>query len=139
MNFKHWIEAVELNQPVAKVTRSNVTLGKGTNSEQRAIQYFWKTNKGNIIKLRFIPQGNDKYQIVFYVNDTLKDDATKSSKRDIEVLSNVWFLIKNKADDLQAQELSFTAYTDDDGRDVTNVKNLNCKESQCKRSSFIKS
>lgn len=124
MDFKKWLlsEVVELNKPTGRVKKSNVVKGAGVH-EREVIQYKWTTQKGNVVKLFFEPKGDDNsYEISFYVNDSIKDDA-KSPERDVEILSSVFYLIKNKADKLGAEKLSWWAEaTDKDNKVIRDLE-----------------
>jgi hypothetical protein len=111
MDFKKWLlyEIIELDKPSNRVRRSNIVKNAGTNTAYNAIQYRWETQQGNVIKLIFTPKGDDLYEVAFYVNDSIKDDA-KSAERDSEILSSVFYLIKKKANELGAQALEWWAH-----------------------------
>jgi hypothetical protein len=114
MNFKLWLlsEIADLTKPKGKVVKRTMIRNPGTNLATPVIQYSWKTSLDNIIKLKFIPKGDNVYEVLFYVNDTLYDDASSKlgKNRDVEILGNVFYVIKDKADRLGAQELRFEGY-----------------------------
>lgn len=129
MNFKIWLEIVELNKPYNKVVKKSIIKDKGTNVAHRIIQYEYTTKLGNEIKLQFNPRGNDSYSIIFYVNDVLYDYGSKlgliqNNKvgRDTEILPSVFYLIKTKADKLGAKYLDFHSTRSDN--DVKIIRNL---------------
>jgi hypothetical protein len=112
MNFKLWLEIAELRKPTSKVKRQTIIKDKGTNVARPMTQFQWNTQLGNNIKLQMEPQGDNSYSVIFYVNDVLYDFASKKEghPRDVEVLSNVFFVLKQKADKLGAQKLTFRAH-----------------------------
>lgn len=117
------LEIVELSKPTTRVARSSITKNKGTNTPQPITQFVWRTQMGNVVNLQFEIKGQDTYNVVFYVNNTLYDDTKiDNSKRDPEILSNVFYLLKDKADKLGARVLTFTAYkSEGDTKTIRNV------------------
>jgi hypothetical protein len=77
MNFKQFLEIVELKKPSSKVQKKNVIKNPGTNLAHPIIQYQWNTKLGNNIKLQLTPKEDNSYFVVFYVNDTLYDFASR--------------------------------------------------------------
>lgn len=130
MKFKLWLEVVELRKPSGKVVRQNVIKDKGTNVARKVIQYTWTTQNGNIIKLMFEPDmwNSDDYFVMFYVNDVLFDFASKKEgkNRDIDILSNVFYLLKLKANQLKANTIKFRAHKGE--KDERYVKNLDIEK-----------
>jgi hypothetical protein len=124
MNFRTWLEIVEPVKPVG-VRRTNIVKDKGTNVANAAIQFKWTTKLGNVVKLHFDHDGQENaYRVVFYVNDTLYDDAAKNLQngRDSEILSGIFYLLTSKADKIGAEQLSFRGQkSDGDTRTVRNV------------------
>ena len=114
MNFKEWLlnETIDLIKP-RKTTKRSIIKNKGTNTAKEIIQYQFVTPIGNDVKVHFIPQDKDSYEIQFYVNDKMYDNASEKENaiRDPHVLSGVLYIMKNKAKQLKAQELSLTAQT----------------------------
>lgn len=125
MNFKIWLnEVAEPIKPSSRVVRSNIVKDAGTNVAKPSIQFRWKTKLGNVIKLQFDHNGPDSYNVMFYVNDTLYDDSPKvENGRDPEILSNVFYLLKQKADAIGAKSLSFQAYSS--GGDIKIIRGIN--------------
>lgn len=128
MQFKQWLEIVE---PVkAKgIRKSNFVINPGTNTARPATRFKWKTSLGNVIDLHFQHGQDGSYTVVFYVNGTLFDDAPKNTvnNRDSEILPTVMHTIRDKADALNAQELTFrAAKSDNDQKIIRNlpIKNL---------------
>ena len=125
MNFKEWLlnETIDLIKP-KKTTKRSVIKNKGTNTAKEIIEYQFTTPIGNDVKVHFIPQDKDSYEIQFYVNDKMYDNATEkeNSIRDPHVLSGVLYIMKNKAKQLKAQELSLTARTG--AGDYKTVRNI---------------
>jgi hypothetical protein len=121
-------EVADPKKPIGPVKRKYVVKDRGTNVAKRVIQYHWTTSYGNKIFLQFEPRGDDSYFVMFYVNDTLYDAASrlgtqdKGVNRDSEILANVFYLLKKKADQLKAKELHFTAFKGE--RDIKLVRNL---------------
>lgn len=112
MDFKQWIynEIAELAKPVNKVTRRNVIKNPGSNTAHEVIQYSFRTKIGNVVKIQLTPKDDQRYDVVFYVNDTMDDSASvQKGTRDPEILSGVFHTLLNKADKLNANALSFTA------------------------------
>jgi len=94
--------------------KSNIVKDAGTNVSRPAMQFKWTTKLGNEIKLHFDNQGNDAYTVIFYVNDTLFDDAAKSETgRDPEILSGILYLLKDRSDRIGAKSLNFTGHKSD--------------------------
>lgn len=129
-SFKLWLEIVDQQKPQSKVIRKNVIKDKGTNVARKIIEFSYNTKLGNNIKLQFSPKGDDSYDVVFYVNDTLYDFAPRMGadlkdekyQRDTEILPIVFYLLKTKADKLNAKQLTFSAHASD--RDTKIVRNL---------------
>jgi len=125
MNFKEWLlnETIDLIKP-KKTKKRSVIKNKGTNTAKEIIEYQFVTPIGNDVKVHFIPQDKDSYEIQFYVNDKMYDDASEkeNSIRDPHVLSGVLYIMKNKAKQLKAQELSLTARTG--AGDYKTVRNI---------------
>jgi len=111
MKFRKWFEVVELMKPKG-ARKSNIVRDAGTNTARGAIQYKWKTQLGSEVKLLFTPEGNDEYTVVFYVNNTLYDDAASNTEngRDPEILSGIFYLLKSKSEVIGAKTLSFRAH-----------------------------
>jgi hypothetical protein len=124
LDFKWWInEIVDVAKP-SGVRKSNIIKDKGTNVASPSTQFKWTTKLGNVVKLHFDHKGNDSYRIIFYVNDTLFDDAAKSNNgRDPEILSGIFYLLKDRADRIGAQELNFTGHKSDG--DTKIVRDIN--------------
>jgi hypothetical protein len=126
-SFKYWMEVVELRKPKS-VKRTNPIKDKGTNVAHKVIQYRWTTQHGNKVMLQFEPKGDNHYSIIFYVNDVLFDYgsklgiADKDVTRDSDILSNVFFVLKQKANQLKAKSLTFTAHKSD--KDTKIIRNL---------------
>ena len=114
MSFKLWLEVAELNKPSSSVRRKTIIKDKGTNVARPVVQFQWTTKLGNTIKLQMEPtdQARTSYFVIFYVNDVLYDFASKkeASARDYEILGNVFYVLKEKADKLNAQSLTFRAH-----------------------------
>lgn len=130
MYFKTWLlqEVAEPRKPQTNVRRNTLIKDKGTNVARKIIQYTWKTPYGNTVKLQFEPKGNGEYFVIFYVNDVLFDYgsklglADKDATRDSEILSNVFYVLKDKADKLKATALTFHGHSSD--RDTKVIRNL---------------
>jgi hypothetical protein len=104
----------EIAEPIkTNAIRRMVTKHGGTWREKKVVEYKFKTSLGNEVKIHFdkISENPKAYNVVFYVNDTQYDDASKTegSVRDPEVLGKVVYLIRKKSDDLKAQEIQFVA------------------------------
>lgn len=112
MKFKAWLEIVEPTKPLGKVRKSHFVKDQGTNIAKPAIRFSWITKLGNTVKLHFIKEGENEYEVVFYVNDTLYDDASTNTEngRDPEILSGIFYLLKDRADRIGANRLNFRAY-----------------------------
>jgi len=124
MNFKYWLEAVEIKKPKNKVTKRKMVKDKGTNRPTSVIEFKWTTNLNNVVKLHFQIDGENSYNVLFYVNDTLYDDAPVNQKngRDPEILSGIFYLLKTKSDSIGANELNFRAYSSE--KDERTIRNL---------------
>lgn len=124
MKFKKWFN--EVVDPITPkgLKKSTIVKNQSTNTATKVIQFKWKTQRGNIVKIHFEPTGKDFYNIVFYVNDTLEDDSSKNniSNRDPEILPGVFHVIKTKADELKVNHLSFKA--EDSPKDTRIIRNL---------------
>lgn len=132
MKFKKWfnlIEIAEPSRPLGNVSRHKITKDRGTYKQRGVLEFRFKTTLGNDIKLHFekLRDEEDGYDIMFYVNDTQFDTAS-GSQRDNEILGNILWLIKKKADLLNANILTFTAQKGDGdtriirGLDINNYK-----------------
>jgi len=124
MRFRTWLEVVELSKPHGRVHRSIIVKDKGTNVAKESTQFKWTTALGNVVKLQFDHDGPNSYRVMFYVNDTLFDDAASNQNngRDPEILSGIFYLLKNKATALGAEQLTFTAHKSDaDTKVIRNV------------------
>lgn len=126
LNFRQWLfEIAELRKPTTKVRKRNIIKDKGTNVAKSAILYQWKTKLGNVVKIHFIPHEDDVYEIVFYVNDTLDDQSHKTdeSQRDAEIIPGVFYIIREKAEKLNAKELTFVAHrSNGDEKIIRNIE-----------------
>lgn len=128
LNFYEYILKInEVAEPIkTAATRRMVVKNGGTYKEKKVVEYKFTTSLGNEVKLHFDKTDDNPktYDVVFYVNDTQYDDASKTENenRDPEILSKVIYLIKKKADDLKAQEIHFTAQKGDG--DVKTIKNM---------------
>jgi hypothetical protein len=137
MRFKLWLEIVELSKPSGKVVKKTIIRDKGTNVAKPVVQFQFTTKLGNVVKLQFEPQGykneqgiETSYRVIFYVNDVLYDNAPKLGmdlkaekyNRDTEILPGVFYLLKNKADKMQAQYLTFNAHKSNN--DTKTIRNL---------------
>lgn len=121
MDFKTYInEVIEPVKPT-EVKRSNIVKNKGTMRQMPVIEYRWTTQKGNQVALHFERRNNDvkkEFNVVFYVNDTMKEEVI-----DNEILPNVVWILREKADALKAEALRIEAVTSE--KDTVFVKNLN--------------
>lgn len=124
MDFRQWMEIVDFAKPSASVKKSKVVKNPGTNAAKQLLQFRWRTKLGNDVKLQLEPKYDDAYNVVFYVNDTLYDDSSKTqeSNRDPEILSGVFYVLQDKAERLNIKELTFTAFPSD--ADTKIVRNL---------------
>lgn len=123
MNFRQWLEIVEPYNP-SGVRKSNIVKDKGTNRAKEAIQFRWKTKLGNVVKLHFDYDGPNAYTVVFYVNGTLFDNAAvnQNNGRDPEILAGIFYLLKEKANQLKADKLSFRGQ--DSESDTKTIRNI---------------
>lgn len=117
MRFKKWFiltEIAEPSRPSGNVSRHKITKDRGTYKQRGVLEFRFKTTLDNDIKLHFekLRDEEDGYDIMFYVNDTQFDTAS-GSQRDSEILGNILWLIKKKADLLKANILTFTAQKGD--------------------------
>lgn len=123
--FKEWLlsEIVELKRPTNKVVKKNIVRDKGTNVARPMIQYQWRTALGNDVKLQLTKEW-DSYAVVFYVNDVLDDYGSHTGDwtRDPEVLSSVFYVLKQKAKKLNIQKMYFNAWkSPNDTKIVRNI------------------
>lgn len=123
MNFKEWLLITEIAEPVrplGKVALRNIIKDGGTWRGRSVKEYRFKTTKGNEIKLHFDKLNHENgYDVMFYVNDTQYDSA---SGGDSEILGNILWLMRKKADQLKANVLTFTAQKGDgDTRVIRNM------------------
>lgn len=127
MKFKTWLEIVELKNPKG-VRKSTIIKDKGTNLAKPSIQFRWKTKLGNDIRLQFDIDGINEYKVVFYVNNTLYDDAASNTNngRDPEILSGIFYLLMSKADKLGAQKINFRGHQSEN--DTKIVRGLNFEQ-----------
>jgi hypothetical protein len=109
-SFKLFMESIVPIKPVG-LKKSNKIRDRGLTIAKKYIEYKFKTKKGNVVSVQFTPDGNDSYEIRFYVNDTMDDSASKKDDdlRDAEILGGVLHIVKDKADKLNAKELHFSA------------------------------
>lgn len=124
MNFKEWLLISEIAEPVRplnKVTLRHIVKDGSTWRSRNVREYRFKTTKGNEIKLHFEKLNDEKnvYDVMFYVNNTQYDNA---SGGDPEILGNVLWLMKKKADQLKADVLTFTAQKGDG--DIKIIRNM---------------
>jgi len=117
MKFKEWFSLNEISEPsrpLGNVTRHKITKDAGTYLQRGVLEFRFKTTKGNEIKLHFekLKDEENGYDIMFYVNDT-QFDAASGSQRDSEILGNILWLIRKKANLLNAKILTFTAQKGD--------------------------
>ena len=127
--FKKWLilnEVVDVKRP-GKVSRRNIKKNAGTWKEKSALEYRFKTKLGNEVKLHFEKIEENGYDVMFYVNDTQHDSATGG--RDSDVLSNVIWLIRNKADQLKANLITFTAQIGEGDRKIVRGLDTNSLKS----------
>ena len=110
--FKEWLnEVAEPARPPGRVRKANRVKNAGTNTAGKSVQFNWTTQLGNKVSLHFDHNGDDVYEVMFYVNGVLHDDAAKTEGgRDPEILSGVFYLLKKKAEELGAKELQFRAH-----------------------------
>lgn len=115
IKFQTWLEIVDPIKPFGKVRKSKFIKNQGTNTARPAIRYSWTTKLGNIVTLHFIQKDQDAYEVIFYVNNTMYDDAATNQEngRDPEILSGIIYLIKDRADRIGANKLEFEAYHSD--------------------------
>lgn len=123
-SFEEWLnEIVAPRKPSGMIKRNNITQNAGTNNPKAVIQYQFKTKLKNIVKVWFKVKGDDSYEVIFYVNDSLKDDSGKNPNgRDPEILPGVLHIIQDKSSSLNAKEITFQAFSDEDDSQV--LKNL---------------
>lgn len=86
------------------VKKSNKIGAKGTNIAFNFQEFKFKTNKDNIVKVQFMPDGDNSVEIAFTVNDSYEDDAG-GGKLDPEIISGVLGIVqreveKNKWDEI---------------------------------------
>jgi len=117
MKFKEWFSLNEISEPfrpLGNVTRNKITKDAGTYKQRGVLEFRFKTTKGNEIKLHFekLKDEENGYDIMFYVNDT-QFDAASGSQRNSEILGNILWLIRKKANLLNAKILTFTAQKGD--------------------------
>ena len=104
---------IEPRKPTGPVRRRNIVKDEGTARAHNVIQFQFKTKLGNVVKFWMTPKGDDIYDVLFYVNDTLDDASSAKGQdgmRDPEVLPAVLHLMKTKANDLGAKQLTFSAW-----------------------------
>lgn len=113
INFHNWLELREVAAPAkpSKITRRSIIKNAGTNAATPVTEFRFNTKLGNTVKVHFAHKQAAIYDVYFYVNDKMADDAsqTENSNRDPEVLPGVLHVMKEKADVLKAQELTFEA------------------------------
>lgn len=122
MNFKTWLEIVEPFKPIS-VKKKLTSKNKGTNTEKPMLQFQWKTSKGNDVKLQLIPKNSEQTdcEAIFYVNDTLDDNAG-GNERDPEILSSVLYVLRKKAETMNIMHLFFQSHSSDN--DTKIIRNL---------------
>lgn len=110
------------------VSSKKITKDGGTWKERKVNEFQFKTSIGNLVKIHFDRKDHDAYSVMFYVNDTQYDDASKTdgSVRDPEIIPGVIWTIKDKVKRLKAKEVEFEAQTGDG--DIKNIRNLNIDE-----------
>lgn len=124
MEFKEWLLITEIAEPVrplGKVAFRNIIKDGSTWRSRSVKEYRFKTTKGNEVKLHFdkLNDESNGYDVMFYVNDTQYDNA---SGGDSEILGNVLWLMRRKADQLKANVLTFTAQKGDG--DIKVIRNM---------------
>lgn len=125
-SFKHFYNEIVDNLEVPKYRNRKVIVNKGTNTAREIREYKWNTRLGNEVKLQYFPKDggpdNTSYDIRFYVNDTLFDNASQKegSARDPEILLAIFgILAKNP---IKATTITFTAF--DSENDVKVIRNM---------------
>jgi hypothetical protein len=111
INFRQWLnEVAEPAKPINKIYRRSITKNGGTWKEKKVLEFKFKTNNENEVKVHFDKIEDGFYDVMFYVNDTQHDDASQNDDiRDSEILGNVLWIIKNKSDQLGINKLKFQA------------------------------
>lgn len=147
-SFKDWLlsEIVELKQP-QNAKKSKHTFDSGTNTATSGYRFYFITSLGNKVDLLFKHIGNNDYQITFYVNGKLTDDVERnedSSNRDPEILSGVFYLIKDRTKKMKINNIRFSAHKGKKDTKVVKNKNLtnnitNLKNAIFKLKDFISS
>lgn len=125
-SFKDFLlnEIAEPTKPINKVSKTNIKKDAGTWRERPVLQYKFKTTNGNEVKVHFEKTEENTYDVMFYVNDTQYDNASSNEKdkRDVEILGNVLWIIKQKSEQLKIKKLTFTAQTGQN--DIKTIRNL---------------
>ena len=112
LNFKLFLnEILDLSIPKAK--KQTIVKDAGTNIARPISQYKFKTELGNEVKLQYEKKDEDSYEIVFYVNNTLYDNSSKSDKADYdpEILGGIFALLARNT--IKAKKLTFRAFSGD--------------------------
>lgn len=123
LKSRQLLEIVELKKP-NKPRKSTVIVNPGTNTARSVLQFSWKTSFGNVVKLRLDKNDEDNYDVLFYVNDKL--DEEERTARDPEILSGVFYMLRNKADSMKLNVLDMKSHKN--SKDYKTVFNMTGKE-----------
>jgi len=110
MNFKTWLEIVEPMIPKG-YRRKNVIKNATTNVAKPMVKINFTTSLKNKVEVQFIETWDNEYQVIFYVNNVLDDQASATEGiRDPEILPGVVGLMKREADKAHIRKFEFTAH-----------------------------
>jgi hypothetical protein len=132
MNFRNWLEIIEPVIPKG-YRRKNTIKNASTNNAKPMIKINFTTKLKNKVEVQLIDNWNKEYQVIFYVNNVLDDNASSGERyRDPEILPGVLGLLKRESDKIHANKFTFTAHSGQGdeklirGMDaVTLIKNTN--------------
>jgi hypothetical protein len=118
-------EDLSPKKPTSKITKRNIIKQQGTIRAHKVIQYQFTTENGNNVKVHVKPDGENSYDILFYVNDNMYDDSSSKnseSGRDKEILNGVLYVIQHVIKYLKPERITFEAISSDgDSKQVKNI------------------
>ena len=106
MRFKEFYQAI--NESLELKEPSNVIFKDGSKAPSKKSSYIFKTSKGNSIEVFFVGSSEDRnLSVSFTVNGEMNDKSSGDGSRDIEILPQVFFVIKKHLEDFNIKEFTF--------------------------------
>lgn len=117
-NFKNWLsERRSRQERLSEIVDPRPPSGQVTLDDGLGWKHFqWTTALGNRVSLGFAYIDTDQkgthYKVQFSVNDSLKDNASKTDQsiRDPEILPSVLHVLVQKSNEMKIAKISFSAY-----------------------------